>query len=125
MLRIVHWTTIFYVVILTLLLELPNPAPVIDPIAGPLSGHKHLVAFTILGFLVELGRCKKTMLFWLGVLVLYAIGTEVLQGLLHSICNRYFGWLDIVHNIVGLLLGTFIGYFCRPLVKRPTDVSEK
>ena len=124
MLRMVHCSTIIYVIVLTLLLELPSPPQEWDPVPSPWAICKHLVAFTILGFLVELGRVKKSMLFWLGILFLYSIGTEVLQGILRPICNRHFDLQDMLHNVVGVLLGTFIGYGCRPLVKRPTESTE-
>jgi len=120
----VHYSTIIYIIVLTLLLELPSPPQEWDPVPGPWAICKHLLAFTILGFLVELGRVKKSMLFWLGILFLYSIGTEVLQWVLHPICNRYFDLQDILHDVVGVLLGTFIGHVCRPLVKRPTESNE-
>jgi len=123
LLRITQWFTIFYFIVLTLLLELPSVPQEIDPVPGPLAGYKHLIAFTLLGFLVELGRYKKSMLFWVGVLCLYAIGSEVFQWLLHSICHRYFDWEDILHNVVGLLLGTLIGYFCRPLINQRRSMA--
>jgi len=125
MLQIIHWFTVFYVIVLTLLLELPSVPQEVDPVPAPLAIFKHLVAFTLLGFLVELGRWKKSMLFWLSMLTLYSVGTEVLQGLLHPICNRFFDWQDIVHNIVGVLLGTLIGHFCRPLVKKLSESLDK
>ena len=120
MLRIVHCCTIIYVIVLTLLLELPIKAPeVVEEIAGPLVRHAHLITFTLLGFLVELGRVRKSMLFWISILVAYAVGTECLQLLLNPICNRIFDWLDMLNNVFGLSFGVLIGHFCRPLVKRP------
>jgi len=118
MLRVIHCFTIFYVIVLTLLLELPSIPPEVSPVDESVRGYAHLITFTLLGFLVELGRCKRTMLFWLGILILYAFGTEFLQLLLHPICHRFFDWEDIVQNVLGVFLGTFIGHFCRPLVKR-------
>ena len=119
MLRIVHWFTIFYVIVLTLLLELPIKAPeIVETTAGPLVRHAHLITFVLLGFFVELGRVRKSMLFWVSILIAYAVGTEVLQLLLHSICNRFFCWYDILNNIVGLSFGVLVGHFCRPLVNR-------
>ena len=126
MLRIIHWFTIIYIIVLTLLLELPSvPPEIIETIGKPVVKYAHLVTFTLLGFLVELGRCKRSMRFWMSVLFLYAIGTEVLQWLLHPVCYRFFGWEDILNNIAGILFGTFIGHFCRPLVKRPSKSLDK
>ena len=113
MLRHIHWATIFYVIVLTLLLEMPSIPPEIDPVPTPLAICKHLVAFTILGFLVELGRKKKSLLFWMSILLLYAIGTECLQGLLQPICHRVFDWHDMLHNVIGVFLGALLGHFCR------------
>jgi len=119
MLRIIHWFTIFYVIVLTLLLQLPVKAPeVVETVAGLAVRHAHLITFALLGFLVELGRVKKSMLFWVGVLIAYAVGTEVLQLILHPIFNRFFCWYDILNNIVGLSFGVLVGHFCRPFVNR-------
>ena len=110
MLRIIQRFTIFYVIILTLLLESPSGVREVVPTAG---GYTHLVIFTLLGFLVELSREKKSMLFWIIVLILYSVVTEVLQGLLSPICYRCFDWEDICQNVLGVLFGTFAGYYCR------------
>ena len=119
MLKIVHTFTIFYVIVLTLLLELPiDPPEIVEDIAGPLVRHAHLITFTLLGFCIELGRVKKSMRFWVSILLLYAFGTDFLQWLLNPICHRSFDWYDILNNIVGVFFGTLIGHFCRPLVKR-------
>jgi len=124
MLRTTHWFTLFYVIVLTLLLQLPiNTPEVVETVGGPAVKYAHLITFTLLGFLVELGRVKKSMFFWVGVLIAYAVGTEVLQLLLHSLFNRFFCWEDILNNIVGVFLGTLIGYFCRPFVKRSNVIT--
>lgn len=83
----------------------------------------HLITFALLGFLVEFGRDKRSMCFWLGMLALYSISSEVLQGILNPICHRTFALSDIVQDISGVLLGTLIGHYCRPLVKRPSGNS--
>ena len=124
MLKIIRLSTILYVIVLTLLLELPIAVQE-GSVVVPLVNHAHLITFTLLGFLVELGRCKKSMLFWVSMLLVYAVGTDCLQWLLHPICQRCFDWVDIVNNIVGVFLGTFVGYFCRPLVKRPSETLDK
>jgi len=121
MLRIIQWFTIFYVILLTLLLELPSSISEEVPVemAG-VYAYVHAIAFFLLGLLVELSREKRSIFFWLGILIVYAIATEVLQGLLHAICNRFFDWTDVLQNVIGVLTGTFIGHFCRPLVRRTT-----
>jgi len=125
MLRIVHLLTLFYVIVLTLLLEMPNVPSEYDPIPSPMAVCKHIAALSILGFLIELGRTRKSMTFWLGILLLYATTAEAMQWVLEPICHRYFDWQDMLHNVVGVLLGVLIGYFCRPLVKRPSKTLDK
>ena len=115
MLRMIRWFTVFYVIVLTLLLELPGIRQV-DFVDVSVAGYEHLITFTLLGFLVELSRNKQSILFWVGMLFLYSFGTEVLQGLLNPICHRVFDWRDLFHNVLGVLLGTLIGHFCRSFV---------
>jgi len=115
MLKITRWFTVFYVIVLTLLLELPSVRQV-NSIGDPVAGYEHLIAFTLLGLLIELSRNKRSILFWVSVLFLYSFGTEILQGLLSPICHRVFDWRDFFHNVSGVLLGTLIGHFCRPFV---------
>jgi len=124
LLRIIRWFTIFYVIVLTLLLELPV-APTVSSIEQSTRGYAHLIIFALLGFLVELCRRKRSLFFWICVLCLYAVGTEVLQWLLRSICHREFDWIDVSQDVVGVLLGTLIGYFCRPLVQRLSESLDK
>ena len=126
MLRIIRWTTLFYAIVLTFLLEMPSVPPEINPLGNsPVKVFIHMITFAILGFLVELGRTKKSMLFWLSMLALYSVGTEILQALLNSICHRCFDWYDIAQNVSGVLLGTFVGYCCRTFVKRPSKSLDK
>jgi glycopeptide antibiotics resistance protein len=56
------------------------------------------------------------MFFSVSVLFLYSFDTEVLQGLMNPICHRVFEWRDLFQNVLGVLLGTVIGHFCRPVV---------
>jgi glycopeptide antibiotics resistance protein len=116
--RIIQWTCILYVIVLTLLLELPSGVREIVPGISLVQGCEHLVAFTLLGFLVELSREKKSVLFWVNLLFLYSFTTEVLQWLLSSICYRCFDWDDLLLDVGGVLLGTVIGHWCRPFVQR-------
>ena len=114
--RIIQWFAIFYVIVLTLLLELP--IKVGEAASGGMAmGYAHLLTFTLLGFLVELSRKKRSLLFWIGVLIVYAFATEVMQGLLNPICNRVFEWADILQNVLGVLFGTAIGHYCRRFVQ--------
>jgi len=125
MLKIVHRFTIFYIIVLILLLELPSVPPEVMVLIGvPKVKYAHLITFAMLGFLVELGRCKHSMRFWISILLLCAVGTELLQWLLYPICYRCCDWVDMVNNIVGLFLGIFTGYVCRPYIKRPSETPD-
>ena len=115
--RIIQRFTIVYAIVLTLLLELPSDVAEAVPV-GLARGYAHLFAFTLLGFFVELSRKKRSILFWMGVLIVYALATEIVQGLLSPICNREFDWADLLQNVVGVLLGAGIGHYCRHLVQR-------
>jgi glycopeptide antibiotics resistance protein len=107
--------TLLYVIVLTLLLELPTISLPKDPTGGGVEVNAHVVTFTLLGLLVELCRRKKSVFFWIGALLCYSLSTEVLQGLLHPICHRYFDWHDLFHDVIGVLLGIFLIYFIRTL----------
>ena len=115
--RIIQWLAIIYVIVLTLLLEMPSGVAGQVPV-GMLREYVHMFAFVLLGFLVELSRQKRSILFWIGILVVYSFATEVVQGLLNSICHRTFDWKDLLQDTVGVLLGTAVGHYCRPFVRR-------
>jgi glycopeptide antibiotics resistance protein len=80
-------------------------------------GYEHLMIFALLGFLVEMSRKKRSIIFWACVLILYSFATEVLQGLLNPICHRFFTWNDLIQNILGVLIGIAIGYYFRPVIR--------
>ena len=113
LIQIIRWFTILYVIVLTFLLELPAPQRFLFSLdfIEHTEGYKHLIAFTLLGCLVELSRRKRSVFFWVNVLFIYSFGTEILQGLLSPICHRVFDWQDLVQDVLGILFGTLIGYF--------------
>ena len=113
--RIIQRLAIVYVIVLTLLLEVPREVGEEVPV-GMLGAYVHLCAFTLLGFLVELSRKKHSILFWIGILIMYSFATEILQGLLNPICNRECDWADFLQDVVGVLLGTAVGHYCRRFV---------
>jgi len=117
--RIIQWLTIIYIIVLTILLEVPSGVGevVLTPV-GIVRSYVHLFAFILLGFLVELSREKRSILFWVGLLVVYSFATEVAQGLLSPICNRTFAWEDFLQDVLGVLLGTAIGHYCRSFVRQ-------
>ena len=119
--------TIFYVIVLTFLLEMPSGflSGTSLTVVEPARGYAHLITFTLLGFLTELSREKRSFVFWGCTLLLYALATEVLQALLSSICHRTFDWRDICQNILGIVTGTSLGHFCRPfVVKQPENTGN-
>ena len=120
--KIIQWFTIFYVIALTFLLEMPSGFFSGTSLGSlePARGYAHLITFTLLGFLTELCREKRSFLFWVCVLILYALATEVFQGLLSPICYRTFDLRDICQNTLGIALGTSLGYFCRPFIIKPS-----
>ena len=114
---IIHRLAIVYVIVLTLLLELPSDVAEQVPV-GMVRVYTHLFAFTLLGFFVELSRKKQSFFFWIGFLFVYSFATEAMQWLLHPLCNRTFEWADLLQNVSGVLFGTVIGHYCRPFVQR-------
>lgn len=55
-------------------------------------------------------------LFWVGVLLFYAVGTELVQIL---IPNRTFEWLDIVQDALGIMLAFLVDLALRFYLFRP------
>ena len=112
-LRLLHALTVCYVVFLTLLLWLPDPTVILygyEPSEGPRS-YAHLMTFSLLGFLVELGRRKRSIVFWGAMLVGYTFLTEIVQEMLPY--PRTFEWQDVFQDIVGAFLGLGVGFLCR------------
>ncbi|MDR2705295.1 MAG: VanZ family protein [Planctomycetaceae bacterium] len=117
LLRFLHFITACYAVFLTLLLWLPNPKDLLygwQP-SEQTSGYSHLITFMLLGFLVELGRRKKSPLFWIVLLILYAFFTEIIQEILPI---RTFEWRDITQDLCGITLGLGIAVLCRFAIKK-------
>jgi hypothetical protein len=111
MLRCLHFISWSYFAALTALLLSPDfSEPLRRGIAG--ENYTHVVVFGILGLLSELGRRKKTFAFWTVFLCVYAIGSEVLQGLMNPICHRVFDMNDLVQDCAGVQIGMVIGWVC-------------
>jgi len=100
--------TVAYWIFLTLLLWLPDPRVILfgwEPAEGP-RGYAHVITFSLLGLLVELGRRKGSILFWAGILIGYTFLTEIVQIM---IPYRAFEWEDIFQDLVGAFLGLGAG----------------
>ena len=104
--------TVAYWIFLTMLLWLPDPRALLwgwEPAEGP-RGYAHIITFALLGLLVELGRRKKSLLFWVTVLAGYTFLTEIVQEMLPI---RAFEWGDILQDLVGAFFGLGVGYALR------------
>ncbi|MDR0337967.1 MAG: VanZ family protein [Planctomycetaceae bacterium] len=111
-LRLLHYVTLCYAVFLTLLLWLPNPKELLygwQP-SEATHGYEHLITFMLLGFLVELGRRKRSLLFWSLLLVFYTFFTEIIQDILPI---RSFEWIDVFQDLCGIVFGLGLAVFCR------------
>ncbi|MDR2115100.1 MAG: VanZ family protein [Planctomycetaceae bacterium] len=115
-LRLLHYITACYAIFLTMLLWLPNPKVLLHGWQPPdkTSGYDHLITFIVLGFLVELGRRKKNIIFWIFLLILYAFFTEIIQELLPI---RSFEWIDIFQDLCGITIGLGFALLCRKITK--------
>ncbi len=78
-----------------------------DRYVSPVS---HLITFFFAGLLCALAFSQTSRRLVLGTLVCYAFATEALQ---HLVPGRIPDWLDIVQNLVGLSLGTGLGWLLR------------
>ncbi|GHT18271.1 hypothetical protein FACS1894189_5970 [Planctomycetales bacterium] len=120
MLRFLHYLTALYAFVLTLLLLLPDVRKVPHPHTDA-ENYTHIIIFSLLAFLVELGRRQKNFFFWAAILFVYAFLTEVLQGLLSNLTGRMFDWNDIQQNFAGILLGLFLGFIAAYISRRVTS----
>ncbi len=112
-----HGLTGVYIVFLTLLLWLPDPRALLwswEPSEGVV-GYAHLITFTLLGLMVELGRRKKSHWTWFGILVFYAFFTECVQ---HFLPIRTFDLMDLAQDTLGLALGMTAGHGMKKLSTR-------
>lgn len=115
--QFIHFATCSYAVLLTLLLWLPDPRVLFfgfEPSEGT-QGYAHLIAFSLLGFLVELDRTKRSRFFWATVLICYTILTEIVQEILPV---RSFDLADIIQDLAGIFLGLWLGTLWRNVLCR-------
>ena len=114
--------TVVYWIFLTLLLWLPDPRVLLwgwEPSEGP-RGYAHIITFSLLGLLIELGRRQKSFLFWAGVLIGYTFLTEIVQEMLPI---RAFEWEDIFQDLVGVFLGLGVGYVVKTVGRLTSHAS--
>ena len=74
----------------------------------------HAAAFFVLGLLFELARGRFPFVPVFLFLLAYGPLSEVIQPL----TGRYFEWIDIIEDIVGILLGVPAGYYLKLLLAK-------
>lgn len=83
-------------------------------------GYSHLISFSLLGFLVELGRRKRSIFFWATLLLGYTLLTEIVQEILPI---RSFEIIDIAQDLAGLYFGLWTAALCRlPFTNREKKI---
>jgi hypothetical protein len=106
MIRCLHLFTILYTAGLTYLLWIPDPAVWANRfhIHERYIQYPHLITFGFLGLLVELGRQKKSVVFWATLLFAYIMLTEIVQEVLPL---RSFEVIDILDDVNGVGIGFY------------------
>lgn len=96
-----------------------TPSPEVPPI-GIAIDFLHLGAFGVLGLGVGLARRNWTPRRWRALLLLWAVGSECLQ----IYTGRYFQFIDIFQNVLGILLGLEAGRLIRLRTRKANVVDE-
>jgi len=99
---IIRVVCLVYCVFLTVLLLVPNP-PI--PPHLPVRRGGHFAALAVLALLVHSSRTPIRGRLMAGLLMAYAIATELLQSL---VPNRTVELADLIENLLGLAVGTAI-----------------
>jgi len=105
-----------YLVFLTLLLWLPDPRTLLfgwKPGEGP-AGFAHVITFSLLAFLAEIGRYKHSFFFLATMLLGYTLLTEIVQEILPI---RSFDLLDITQDLAGLYCGFWAAAAVKQIVR--------
>jgi len=109
--------------VLTVLLLVPDPWALLglSRLASTASTDRgvHFLLFFILGFLIHASRWPWRLLAFLLVLVLYAVGAELLQWFFPP---RSVDALDMVENVVGIALGSLASW--RLIRPRPPTATR-
>ena len=84
------------------------PRPEVPPMGFAIE-FLHVIAFSVLALGVGLARRNWLTGRWRVLLLLWAVGSEFLQIL----TGRYFEWIDIAQNVVGVFLGLEAGRLFR------------
>jgi len=98
-----------YCLLLTTLLLMPNPVALLGlgALGGLLGGSGvHFAAFFVLGLLVPASRFPLRVVLLASLLLLFAVGAELLQLLNPS---RTVDVLDLLGNLIGMAVGVALG----------------
>ncbi len=112
--QLVRLAATVYGILLTVLLLVPDPGALLgleEPPGPPGGRGVHFVAFLVFGLLMLGARWpirRETVLL---TLIVYAVVVESLQGF---VPDRTVELLDYAENLVGLALGTCIGWLFQP-----------
>lgn len=84
----------------------PNP---FERIPIPCFSLIHAAAFFVLGLLFELARGRFPFI----VLFLFLLAYGPLSEVIQPLTGRYFEWIDIVEDLLGVLLGVPAGHYLK------------
>ena len=111
LLWMIRFGTALYFAFMLLMLLHPDPWSILgfEPrsrLARSAFSFVHVAIFICLAIGVELGRVRRTVSFWLILLLVFGPISECIQ----TQTGRGFEWLDILQDTMGVIIGTIIGY---------------
>jgi hypothetical protein len=121
---LIRGACVLYWMLLSFLLLAPDPLAVlgIRRLPGPPGGRGvHFLMFTLLALLVLASRWPIGRRLLVGGLVAFALGTELLQGL---VPHRTVEMFDLAENVLGLAAGTSVWLMVRTRLPRPSPQNE-
>jgi len=117
--KVFVWIARLYFVYMAYMLLHPRP-PVPRPLVY-IPNLLHLGAFGVLGGLVALARLRWSSLRWYPWLLVWGIAAESLQ----PYTGRYFDWIDMGQNVVGVTLGLWITDWLRAKYVKKEEVAPE
>ena len=111
-----------YWLLLTILLLVPDPLALLGISRIPGGGSTlgvHFLVFAVLGVLVSASRLPLRRVLLIGLLIGYAVATELLQSLVPA---RETSRLDLLENLLGVGVGTAAWHVAREHVLRKRNL---